>query len=377
LAPAGPTSTGGVAVAPSSEAARPGASPAPVAEKPKYSLPPLMLGTLKVTIVALVIDGGMLFIQRRHIVTTADAAALAAAQTYADNQAQCGSNDGPAQAQADSIASANYSSATRIMYATDCGRQTVTVGYRASVNGLFSSDHDVATPATAAWGAAGGVSNVAPLMLSANRLSNCNIPFGATVGQHCYFWWDNGNSQSGLSNAEWGLMDLRSWGPPYLSPSSSCSGYQASQSLVTQWIQNGFNGNLILRNPAPTYVCRSSGSQGNALNSDINNYLTGSGQLTFFPVNDPTRQVSSNGTVCPPGSSCSVDKYAIIGFGVLHVAHAWSGQQALANCGRPPFAYQSAGNLRCLDAIWEGFQEGGLTTGGTSNFGLQAVTLSG
>jgi Flp pilus assembly protein TadG len=329
-----------------------------------------------VALMALVFDGGLLFVQRRHVVNAADAAALAAAQAYAHNDAQCGGNDGPAQTQADSLAATNYSGVTRIVYQTDCARQTVKVGYQANVGGLFSSGHFVSTKASAAWGVAGGAQNVIPLGLSMGRLSNCNIPNGVTVGAHCYFWWDNGNTSSGLSNAEWGLMDLRSWGPPYLLPAASCSGYQASQALVTQWMHYGFSGNLVLRNPGPTYVCRSSGSQGNALNNDINNFTAG--KILAMPVNDPSRQVDSAGTLCPPGGTCSVDKYAIVGFGALEIHHAYSGQSALTNCGSPPFAYQNAGNLRCLDTIWQGYQEGGINPGGGGgNFGLIAITLSG
>src|SRR5919197_6479418 len=138
-----------------------------------------------VALLSLVFDGGILFIQRRHVVNAADAAALAAAHTYAHNDAQCGSNDGPAQAQGDSLATSNYSGVTRIVYETDCGRQTVKVGYEATVGGLFSGSHTVATKATAAWGAARGSQHLIPLMLSMGRLSNCNIPNGVTVGTHC------------------------------------------------------------------------------------------------------------------------------------------------------------------------------------------------
>jgi hypothetical protein len=145
---------------------------------------------------------------------------------------------------------------------------------------------------------------------------------------------------------------------------------------VTQWLQYGFSGNLIMRNPGPTYVCRSSGSQGGALNQDINNFTAGS--IVAMPVNDASKQVDSAGVVCLPGGTCSVDKYAIVGFGSLLINHAYSGQTALTNCGTPPFAYQSAGNLRCLDTIWKGYQEGGITPQpGGRNFGLVAITLAG
>ena len=51
-------------------------------------------------VLALSVDFGALFADRRRMVNAADAAALAAALTYAKKDAACGTNDAPAQAQA-------------------------------------------------------------------------------------------------------------------------------------------------------------------------------------------------------------------------------------------------------------------------------------
>ena len=127
-----------------------------------------------IAMLALVFDGGILFIQRRHIVNAADAAALAAAQTYAMGTAQCGSNDGPAQANADSTATSNYPSASRIVYQTDCANGKVKVGYQATVGGLFSSSHIVATKSTGQWGNVSGAI-VPPVEITQSGLTNCNF----------------------------------------------------------------------------------------------------------------------------------------------------------------------------------------------------------
>jgi hypothetical protein len=207
-------------------------------------------------------------------------------------------------------------------------------------------------------------------MLSMNRMSSCGIPFNVQVGDLCYFWWDNGNGQNDqvLTNAEWGIMDLDHWD---VAANAGCPG-NTSQSEFGTWVSQGYPGTLALRDPPPTYVCRASGFQGNALINDINAI---SGQIRPFPVNDPNQQVQSNGSPCPPGANCTVHKYAIIGFGALEIVRAYSGQQALNNCPPPPFPYTGRGSLRCLVARWRGFQPGGIVTGTGQNFGLLGVAL--
>ena len=51
----------------------------------------------------------------------------------------------------------------------------------------------------------------------------------------------------------------------------------------------------------------------------------------IMPVNDAFQQVQSNGTLCPPTTSCTVGKYAIIGFATLEIYAAAQGQAA-KNC---------------------------------------------
>lgn len=336
----------------------------------------VLVGTL-----ALAVDGGILWAKYRGVRTANDAAALAAAYSCATGEGLAG-----AETAADDIATANVADAASTQpgtYPQGCaveggqvtvyfgGEQTLMFGPAIGV----SSPRPVAAQATALWGGAGGASNVAPLMLSLDRLSDCDIPDGPdlVVGvSRCFFWWDNGtrNDTTALTNAEWGLVDLTTWG---VEPWGGCGG-NVSQSDVGNWITNGYPGSLLI-DPSPEYVCRGNGFQGNALNNDINAQV---GEILFFPVNDPQQQVQSGGTLCRPDGvdgPCTVQKYAIVGFAALEVVQVWTGQNAQAMCGQ---IAANNGSLRCLETVWQGFQPGGLTPEpDVPNLGLFAVALTG
>jgi len=341
-----------------------------------------------VGMLAVTIDGGLLWAKYRRVRTANDAAALAAAYSCAK-----GEGLGAADAQAESIARANVGDAAPVqpaLYAAGCvaegGQVTVFFGGQQSL--MFgqaigvSSPKPVAAQATALWGGAGGAANVAPLMLSLDRLSDCNIPFGTdlVVGvSRCFFWWDNGSptDTTALTNAEWGLVDLTTWGIDAL---GGCGG-NVSQNDVGTWIADGYPGSLLIDYPPGyEYVCRGSGFQGNALNNDIS---AQAGEILYFPVNDPSQQLGSGGSLCRPDEldpgnidgDCSVQKYAMIGFARLQVAAVWTGQDAQTMCDHPA---DNNGSLRCLEAVWMGFEPGGLNPSPNApNLGLFAVALTG
>lgn len=329
-----------------------------------------------VGMLALTIDSGLLWTKFRRVRTANDAASLAAALS-------CAKGDGlaAANAQADAYALANVSDAAAVQpafYPSGCEPEggKVTVYYGGNQSLMFgpaigvSSPRPVAASATAVWGGAGAAMRVAPLMLSMNRLSTCGIPDGEELydGMPCFFWWDNGTAHdtTALTNAEWGLMDLTTWG---IAPYGACTG-TVNQSQVGTWITQGFPGTLTVP-PAPKYACRGSGFQGNALNNDVNAMA---GDLLYFPVNDQTQQVDKDGLLCPPGATvtCTVDKYAIIGFAVLEVVQIWTGQDAQDKCQHPA---SNNGSIRCLEALWRGFDPVGFTVGGGQNFGVVAVAI--
>jgi hypothetical protein len=323
---------------------------------------------------ALSMDGGLMYVRFRAVRNANDAAALAAALSCAR-----GEGLGAANAQAADYANRNATGSTPYgagnVYTPGCtpsaGKVTVHYGatqpvYASRFLGI-DSPRIVQANATAKWGAAAGATNIAPLMLSMGRLSTCDIP-QAAVGTHCFFWWDNGtgNNTTVLTNAEWGLMDLNKWD---VAKTASCSG-NVNQSNVDTWIHTGFPGTLLLKSPPPTYVCRGSGFQGGALDNDVNDMA---GKQLLFPVNDPNQQVDSAGNICKPGQSCTVDKYAIVSFGVLNISHVWTGQQAQTKCNHPA---GNNGSVRCLEAVWQGPLEGGVAPGDAPSFGLVAVGLS-
>jgi Flp pilus assembly protein TadG len=332
-----------------------------------------LLGMLSLTA-----DGGLLFLKFRGMRNANDAAALAAAQSCGKDEGQ-----GAADSQANLLATSNVADAIptqAAVYSPSCDAPAgnVTVFYEGQQPLFLSQVIGVDSPktvraqATASWGGAGAAVNVLPLMLSLNRLSSCNIPDSVSIGQHCFFWWDNGNAQdqTQLTNAEWGTIDLNNWG---VLPAASCPG-NVSQADMTNWITNGFPGTLALNDPPPTYACRGAGFQGNALNNDIRSIA---GTVVPMPVNDPQQQVQSDGTLCRPNGvdgTCTVHKYAIVGFAILEIVWVWTGNDAQTMCGQTS---QNNGSIRCLEAIWRGYQTGGLEPGGGQNLGLLGVTLTG
>jgi len=335
-----------------------------------------------VGMLALTVDGGLLWTKHRRVRAGNDAAALAAAYSCAT-----GAGIGAANAKADELATANVADLSQVTpnaYPEGCEVDggEVQVRYGGQQGLLFgpavgvSSPKPVVATSTARWGGAAGATNVAPLMLSINRLSSCGIPDGPglVIGtSRCFFWWDNGTAQdqTALTNAEWGLMDLRTWG---IDRYASCLG-NASQQVVSGWIANGFPGSLLIDPPPFEYVCRGSGFQGSALNNDLN---ARAGDILWFPVNNPQEQVQSNGALCRPegvDGACTVYKYAIVGFAALQVVEVWTGNAAQDRCGHPA---SNNGSLRCLETVWMGYQPGGLLGGGgVQNFGLFAVALTG
>ena len=88
--------------------------------------------------------------------------------------------------------------------------------------------------------------------------------------------------------------------------------------------------------------------------------------------------MQSGGTLCRPDGvdgPCTVQKYAMVGFAALQVTHVWTGHDAQAMCDQ---LSNQPGSLRCLEAVWQGFQPGGLTPDpDVPNLGLFAVALTG
>ena len=342
----------------------------------------------------LVVDVGSLLYARRALVNSADAAALAAAQS-------CGQKEGTleASAQADTYAVANESGAAvapgypRYFPRCDSPAGLVTVRVTSDRPLFFApvlgadSETPVTTQATAAWGGAGAGEKVAPLMLSANRLSDCEIPPpdpNNLPTEPCAFWWNNSNSgqrNPDLANAEWGTLDLINWD---IMPPVHCG--NSTPPEFEEWMLRGFPLPLPIdsdfyggiADDTHTYVCRGQGNFGAALDKDIRTAIT-NGEPLYFPVNRPSTQIDSNGNVCSPelyaSTNCAVDKYDIIGFAYLQVdaLHKGNTDEALAACAHAGATKDA--NARCMVTHWVSYSLEGLNPRGGENFGVVPVAL--
>jgi Putative Flp pilus-assembly TadE/G-like len=339
----------------------------------------------------LVIDVGSLLYARRALVNSADAAALAAAQS-------CGQKEGmgEASAQAEFYAVANENGAEvapgypRYFPNCDAPAGLVTVRVRSDQTLFFApvlgadSDTPVTTEATASWGGAGVGEHVAPLMLSANRLSDCEIPPSnpnSVTEQLCEFWWNDAGGPptdpNVLANAEWGTLDLANWD---VDGTFNCPQGGVPPEFE-EWMLEGYFAPLPINSPNPpehTYVCRGKGNFGNSLDNTIRDVIDEDPPLfLYFPVNQPESQVDRDGAVCSPEmalSGCSVQKYDIIGFARLQILEIYRGRDAWEHCPDIPVAEQDA-NARCMITKWVGYSSDGLDPQGGENFGLVPVRL--
>jgi Flp pilus assembly protein TadG len=341
-------------------------------------------------VVALSVDFGALYFDRRRMVNAADAAALAAALTYAKKDAQCGTNDAPAQTQANSLATANTSPAKpddrqgQNPYIVDCAKKSVTVQYYLTHNYFFATaigfdSTPVVSRATGHWGPAGGAGDVLPVMLSMGRLSTCEIP-GTEEGKDCYFYVDN----SALGNASWALMNVQptcadshyGWnvnrarcpskvGLP--DPWYTCPSF--SDAEMIDLINNG-SVPLTINYPGTTYVCNSSGNRPNIFRA-IDNL---GGKTRLFAVNDPSKQILKGGIPAPPPAT--PDFFDIVGFIQMKIVDVWRGNDAqwdVANCPGPKNQ-----NAYCLHAVWLGYTfEPGPICENCQDFGVGVVVLKG
>jgi Flp pilus assembly protein TadG len=301
-------------------------------------------------ITTLAVDGGRLYAERRREVRAADSAALAAALSFAMNQAQCGTFEAPAQAQADNIARRNVltpNQAVRVAWTTDCAAGTVTVRYRSRVDQLFApvlgfpSNRQISAQATAHWGIAGAAHPI-PIMLRQSWIDDCTLQPGGGFqppGTFCTgIWLDN--NPNALGDAQWAFLNLNpypgaqgGWNVP---PTYNCpnSGAAIDPTARGFWILYGAPWELPVNYPSPTYVC---GSSGHA-SSNYAQLASVVGQIRQFPINCPYPdeapacnnlpgvhgQLDNNGNLCPPPCS-QPDKYDIVSFSPLRLEQVLHG----------------------------------------------------
>lgn len=346
----------------------------------------------------LVVDLGFLVAKKRALVQAADAAALAAALS-------CGQAEGPgmASSMASSYTVNNEPFANVVggypKYFPRCNAPAGFVTVQVELNQpLFFSPalglgntRRVVAEATASWGGAGVGERVAPLMISAYRLSDCEIPpppEAAFEEKLCTFWWDNSPAAStdpALANAEWGTLDLNNWN---VAGNAQCN--NSTPPEFSTWMFQGFFLPLPINNPPPTYVCRGQGNFGASLDNMLNQ-AKDLGLRLYFPVNDPAGlvsgypQVDKDGNPCPPAdpndpstwTNCSPDKYQIIGFAQMVIEALYKGNtpEAETHCiSRVPGAEKDA-NARCMILRWKDYTTEGLEPQEGQNFGVVPIQL--
>ena len=278
----------------------------------------------------LTVDVGGLLLKRRAMVNASDAAALAAAQSCADEK-----DSFSPESRADIYASSNVEGLvaenggiTEIV-GCDSTRGHVTVQYSHPQSlffgGIFGfgDSGSVTTAATAAWGPTAGGYAV-PIVLESGYIQGiCKIPDGVSIGDTCAMWYNNGDSS--LGDANWGYMNLDQWN---VASNTNC--HNAGSSDRRDWILNDYPTPLILNgSPAgsePTYVCNDTGHSTSNW-QDLMDRLTVN-EIMLFPVNDCEGQLDKSGGVTPCPST--PDKYDIIGFTKLKVTAVYEGDDPAA-----------------------------------------------
>lgn len=263
--------------------------------------------------VVLVVDVGGLLTLRRRLVTSADSAALAAAQS-------CAKMD-PAEAplKADELATANVPGAVRALYEhTDCGTGSsgeVTTRYNLTRGLTFApviggpAERRVAAQASAIWGPAGGATPV-PIEFSVTPLGELPCAH-QEIGTECAYWHDNSEDFGATDGSNWGFMNLAAWG---VDPGASCPNSGASERA--NWIEGStdIETKVLTR---PTYVCIDSGHSASSWYEALRNQI---GRIKFFPVNDPAQMVLTSGK----------EKYAVVGFTAVRIDQVLKGNDPAA-----------------------------------------------
>lgn len=227
------------------------------------------LGVL-LAVAALAIDAGMLYQERRQLQTAVDAAALAAAFDLAEGR------QATAEAKAREYVTNNAGTAVGSVTVTYPGQNTVRVEAGTSRDLFFArsfgnNQASLTAKATATYGAAGSLSNLAPFLVpaqyipphigSGNRFSfelGNDRPLPDTGGQGGYFW----------------LCDY--------------AGHGTGAGTYGSWIMNGYPGEVYIGS-----VVNGTGVK-DSLKNALQNRMYADPKV-ILPVYDSTENMGSNG----------------------------------------------------------------------------------
>jgi Flp pilus assembly protein TadG len=228
---------------------------------------------------ALALDSGNGWQTRRSLVTATDAAALAAAETYAQNGNGC--SGVPSMFVGANVSSASVTACNR----TDLGpgAAAVTVQAKVPLHYTFAGiigvgDRDVHSSTTAAYGQPLGVTGLRPLGLCNASVgyaqwlaSGMTTPFTVTINYSKGSPGDCGANVPG----NWGVQDF--------------DGGANSNNDTKNWIQNGYPGLVT----APGSIPGDTGAFSNSLASALAT-LVASGEAFQLPVFDSASGNGSN-----------------------------------------------------------------------------------
>jgi Flp pilus assembly protein TadG len=220
---------------------------------------------------AFAVDAGNGWQTRRSLITATDSAALAAADTYAQNGNGC--SGVPSTYVADNVPAATVTGCT--LTTLGPGAAAVTVAAQVPLHYTFAgvigvADRDVHSTTTAAYGQPLGVTGLRPLGLCNASVgyqqwlaSGMTTPFTVTIN-----YGKNAPSDCGANvPGNWGVQDF--------------NGGANSNSDTKSWIQNGYPGLVT----APGSIPGDTGAFSTSLSSALDT-LVASGQPFQLPVFD-------------------------------------------------------------------------------------------
>jgi hypothetical protein len=317
-----------------------------------------VLAIVAITLIALLgmlvltFDLGRGVALKRNMVNAADAGALAAAR-------ECGLAHGEpsAMAAADELVADNNDAATVTGFEINpdpavCsgagnpdpdGRNTVTVTVTVPQEYFFAQifgfdSGEVVASATAEWIA--GATGPAPLKLDELKLEDCEDG-NPTTKDDCWFTFEKGEQPL---NSDWGWLNMPEGWPIQREGDTNpltCTSQKGGSKDLSDYI-GGMGGmgteplTLVEEwNPAPTYVCGSTGHKANNV-EDINHWVDN--MTAWMNEGNPERSVQfpivacdSNVTTagdCYPWKYTPGVAYPVIRLQDFFVKEAWDGQEA-------------------------------------------------
>lgn len=324
----------------------------------------------------LVFDLGRVVAIRRDQVNAADAAALAAAQQCALGNTQAEASAAAAKLNTDNSSGAAISffdapQCTGVTSTLTSGTKLVTVDSTVNVEYFFAQifgfdSGPVTTRAVAQWGPVNSLISPVPIRIDLGALTPCISQQVGSSGPACAFAFDDDPN-----SAQWGILNFPEGWPTSGTGPPGCNG-AGGQSDVNNYLTGtgtAFKA-TVPPNPGYVYVCAQSGARADTINLIMDQIASAAPDPYFiiFPVMSDTQPILDLG-----GNKQAVP---IVGFTVLRVLGAWFGQDAKAHCTFPPNVKNSS--LFCIQTQWDGSKiiSGG-TPGSGQDFGPQGIRLVG